>query len=165
MVPLLRLIVALSRAVVLAAFAVIVGAVAIQIVARSFLPHSPVWTEELTRFALLYLAAAGAGLALRSRDLVDVDIAVAALPPRGRRAMRILACLATLLLAVAMFGPSLDFTAIGTFQTSPTLGWPMSLVHVVTTIAAGSLGLFALAEIAELLLAPHADVPAGTGRD
>lgn len=151
---LLRLLVAISRTVVLAAFAVIIMAVVVQIVSRTFLPQSPVWTEELTRFALLYLAAAGAGLALRSGDLVNVDILVAALPPSGRKIAGLLAALATMGLAGTMFTPSLDFTAIGALQTSPALGWSMRAMHFTTTLAAGSLFVFALARALELLLAP-----------
>ncbi|MEZ5476516.1 MAG: TRAP transporter small permease subunit [Thiolinea sp.] len=62
-----------SRYAVLLAFLVLMGAVLIQVVGR-LLSDSPVWTEELTRYALLYLAAFGAGLSYRSRDLVNVDL-------------------------------------------------------------------------------------------
>jgi len=160
---LLRLLVGVSRTVVLAAFAVIIVAVAVQIVSRTFLPQSPVWTEELTRFALLYLAAAGAGLALRSGDLVNVDIFVAGLPPAAGKAAAVLTGVATMVLAAAMFVPSLDFTAIGRLQTSPALDWPMSFMHAITSLAAGSLFIFALARVIEVLLAPARRDPAGAG--
>ena len=153
---LLRLIVGVSRIVVLAAFAIIIMAVCVQIVSRTFLSQSPVWTEELTRFALLYLAAAGAGLSLRSGDLVNVDIFVASLPPAGVKAASVIAALASLLLAGLMFLPSLQFTSIGRLQTSPALDWPMSGMHFITTLAAGSLFIFALGRIVEVLLPPTA---------
>src|SRR5690606_30211872 len=70
------------RAGVLVASAVIIGAVTIQVVSRNFLPFSPAWTEELTRFALLYLAAFGIGLAYRSGDLVNIDIVLEQMPER-----------------------------------------------------------------------------------
>jgi TRAP-type transport system small permease protein len=66
----------LFRAGLVLAFAVIIVAVTVQVVSRNFLPFSPAWTEELTRFALLYLAAFGIGLAYRSGDLVNIDIAL-----------------------------------------------------------------------------------------
>lgn len=162
---LLRLLVATSRAIVLAAFAVIIAAVTLQIVSRTFLPQSPVWTEELTRFALLYLAAAGAGLALRSGDLVNVDLFVGGLPPRARKLTTVCAGLATMLLAAAMFFPSLAFTRIGGLQTSPALGWSMSALHFTATLAAGSLFVFAFARVIELLLAPAGEVPPRNGEE
>lgn len=160
---LVRLLVVISRSVVLAAFAVIIAAVLVQIVSRTFLPRSPVWTEELTRFALLYLAAAGAGLALRSGDLVNVDLFVGGLPARARTIAMIFSGLATMVLAAAMFLPSLQFTSIGGLQTSPALGWSMSALHFTTTLAAGSLFVFAFARVLDLLMTPAAEVPQGAG--
>jgi len=160
---LVRLLVVISRGVVLAAFAVIIAAVLAQIVSRTFLPRSPVWTEELTRFALLYLAAAGAGLALHSGDLVNVDLFVGGLPARARKVAMIFSGLATMVLAAAMFLPSLQFTSIGGLQTSPALGWSMSALHFTTTLAAGSLFVFASARVIDLLMTPAAELPQGAG--
>lgn len=151
MARLLSFIVTIARLALLTAFSVMIFAVIVQVVSRTFLPQSPVWTEELTRFALLYLTAIGAGLSLRSGDLVSVDLVVTALPERARRWARLGASLATLALAAVMFGPSLDFARIGALQTSPALGWTMSAIHVTTTIAAASLFVFALAQALSLL--------------
>jgi len=161
---LVRLLVVISRGVVLAASAVIVAAVLAQIVSRTFLPRSPVWTEELTRFALLYLAAAGSGLALRSGDLVNVDLFIGGLPAQARKVAMIFSGLATMVLAAAMFLPSLQFTSIGGLQTSPALGWSMSALHFTTTLAAGSLFVFAFARVLELLMTSAGEVPPGAGR-
>ena len=49
------------RALVGIAFLVLIVAVLVQVTGR-LSGSSPVWSEELTRFALLYLAAIGAGL-------------------------------------------------------------------------------------------------------
>ncbi len=61
------------------AFAVLMGSVLIQVVGR-LTGNAPVWTEELTRYALLYMIAFGAGLALRTGDLVNVDVISETLP-------------------------------------------------------------------------------------
>jgi TRAP-type transport system small permease protein len=70
-----------SRAMTGIAFAVLMASVLIQVVGR-LIGNSPVWTEELTRFALLFLAAFGAGLSLKTGDLVNVDLVCEALPGR-----------------------------------------------------------------------------------
>jgi len=88
---------------------------------------------------------------------------VAALPDRAAKWARGVAALATLVLAAAMLGPSLDFTRIGALQTSPALGWTMSAIHLTTTIAAASLSVFALAQILGLILGPEAITPDGDG--
>ena len=70
---LLGVLIAVARVAVGVAFAVLCAAVLIQVLGRSVFNASPVWTEELTRFALLYLAAFGVGLSYRSGDLVRQD--------------------------------------------------------------------------------------------
>ncbi|MCT4684507.1 MAG: TRAP transporter small permease subunit [Roseicyclus sp.] len=70
---LVGIIVVLARLGTGLAFAVLIAAVLIQVVGRT-VGRSPVWSEELTRYALLYLVAFGAGLAFRSGDLVNADV-------------------------------------------------------------------------------------------
>jgi TRAP-type C4-dicarboxylate transport system permease small subunit len=128
----------------------------VQVAARTFLPQSPVWTEELTRFALLYLAACGVGPALRTGELVNVDLVVSLFPPALQRALQMFAAAATAALGLMLIGPSLDFTAIGRLQTSPALEWPMNTIHVITLIVSASIALFALTRLVEVALAPAA---------
>jgi TRAP-type transport system small permease protein len=132
-------------------FAVILAAVTIQVVSRNFLPASPVWTEELTRYALLYLAAFGIGLAFRSGDLVNIDMAIEALPERAGWALRLLVALSTAIMALALIEPALRFTAIGRIQTSPTLGLRMTWSHAAMVVLLAGLALFAALRVAEML--------------
>lgn len=134
-----------------AAFAVILASVTLQVVGRNFLASSPVWTEELTRFALLYLAACGAGLGFRSGELVSVDMAVEALPERIAWALRLIGALASFGLAAALIEPAWRFTAIGRMQTSPTLGLRMSWSHAAVLVMLAGLALFAALRVVEML--------------
>lgn len=110
------------------AFATLILAVLVQVVGR-LAGASPVWTEELTRFALLFLAAFGTGLAYRSGDLVAVDMVCAALPGPWPRRLRLVAAALTAILCAGLVLPAWTFTAIGAMQTSPALGWRMDLIH------------------------------------
>jgi len=76
------------RAGVGLAFCVLIGAVLYQVIGRS-IGMSSVWTEELTRYALLYVAAFGVGLSLLSGDLVNVDVICGS--GKCRRHLRVLA--------------------------------------------------------------------------
>jgi TRAP-type C4-dicarboxylate transport system permease small subunit len=135
-------IVAAARAATGLAFAVIAGAVLLQVVSRTFLPQSPVWTEELTRFALLYLVGFGVGLSLRGGDLVNVDLVLELLPRPLRRLMEAVAALLTTGFALVLLAPAWQFMRIGAFQTSPALGWRMDLVFASMPLAMLMLGLF-----------------------
>jgi TRAP-type C4-dicarboxylate transport system permease small subunit len=136
------LVVGASRVAVGIAFAALSAAVIIQVLGRSF-AASPVWTEELTRFALLYLAAFGAGLSYRSGDLVNVDLVCEALPGRWPWLLRLVSAAATAVLCAFLIPAAWRYTAIGAMQTSPALGWRMDLIHASILFLLASLFLFA----------------------
>lgn len=132
------------------AFAVLIAAVTIQVVGRT-IGTSPVWTEELTRYALLYLAAFGAGVALKTGDLVNVDLLLNAMPRRIGWVMRLLSAIAIVILAAILIHPAWRFTAIGAFQTSPAMGLRMTAVHASVLVMLALLGLFALLRVIGML--------------
>ncbi len=124
------------------AFAVLTAAVLVQVVGRTF-NSSPVWTEELTRYALLYLIAFGAGLALRTGDLVNVDAICEALPGKLPWMLRLFAATVTLIVCVWLLAPAMKFVSIGTMQTSPALGVKMNFVHFSVYLLLALLTVFA----------------------
>ena len=134
---------AVCRSVAGIAFVILIFAVLVQVAGRAT-GASPVWTEELTRFALLFMVAFGAGLSLATRELVNVDAVCDRLPPPWPRRLRIFSSLAIFMLAAALFIPAWRFIAIGKLQTSPALGLRMDFAHSTAMIMAGSLGIFAL---------------------
>nr|WP_245224333.1 TRAP transporter small permease [Rhizobium halophytocola] len=120
------------------------GSVTIQILSRTFLPTSPIWTEELTRYALLYMVSFGVGLALLTGDLVNVDLALELLSERWRRWLTGLSLLLTALFAALVIKPAYDFAAIGAWQTSPSMGISMSWVYYTMLVLLVLLCIFAL---------------------
>ncbi|WP_420335322.1 TRAP transporter small permease [Roseibium sp.] len=118
----------LCRAGVLIAFMVLIIAVLTQVLGRA-IGDSPVWTEELTRFALIYMTALGVGLGLMSGDLVNVDIVCDALPDPWPRILNIVASLATAFLAAILLPGAWKYVQIGFLQKSPAMGLQMSFIH------------------------------------
>jgi TRAP-type C4-dicarboxylate transport system permease small subunit len=149
----------LCQVAIALSFCVMIAAVTIQVVGRSFVGGSPVWTEELTRFALLFLTAFGAGLAFRTGDLVNVDMFSEALPGRLRWLSRLISALATAVLCLALMKPAWTFTSIGAMQTSPALGWRMDFILVSVLILLGSLAFFSLARVVEMLTGQATGAP------
>jgi TRAP-type C4-dicarboxylate transport system permease small subunit len=109
-------------------FLVLICAVLLQVVGRTT-GNSPVWTEELTRYALLYLVAFGGGLSLRSGDMVNVDVFSENLPGRGPWMLRFFAAIVTFGLMAYLLAPAWKYVSIGRMQTSPALGLQMTYVH------------------------------------
>jgi TRAP-type C4-dicarboxylate transport system permease small subunit len=128
------------------AFAVLMAAVMVQVVGR-LSGSSPVWTEELTRYALLYLVAFGAGLAFRTGDLVNVDVISEALPGRLPWLLRLFAAIATTSLAAYLLPHAWKYVAIGKMQTAPALGIRMDFVHFTVWLMLLGLALFGFVRV------------------
>lgn len=148
----IRFVSAFLRAATGIAFAAMIFSVSLQVFTRSFLSASPVWTEELTRMALLFLVAAGAALAYRSGDLVSVDILADALPERASRALRLVSALATFGFCAALLAPAREFMAIGAMQTSPALAVRMDYIHFSILALLAGLCLMAGLRVVAMLM-------------
>jgi TRAP-type C4-dicarboxylate transport system permease small subunit len=146
------------RGLVGACFTVLLAAVLLQVVSRLTLPNPPVWTEELSRFCLLFGAGLGIGLALRSGELVGVDLITMMLPRAGKVAMEVLSCLVMIGFGVLLVQPGWAFVDIGSLQTSPALEWNMFWVHMAVLIAPLALILAAVERMARVLSGLPAEV-------
>ncbi|AEI92284.1 MULTISPECIES: TRAP transporter small permease [Roseobacter] len=145
-----RIIVGVASVGVGLSFFVLICAVLTQVLGRTF-GSSPVWTEELTRYAMLYTVTFGAGLALRSGDLVNVDVVCEALPGKGPWLLRLLSATATLVLCIILIPAAWKYVSIGAFQTSPALGVRMDYIHFSVLALLGCLAAFALLRIVSMI--------------
>ncbi len=140
------------------ALAVLMAAVLVQVTGR-LAGSSPVWTEELTRYALLYMIAFGAGLAFRTGALVNVDVISEALPDRLPWLLRLLAAVATAGIAAYLLPHAWKYVAIGSMQTAPALGIRMDFVHVTVWLMLAGLALFGLIRVLGMLRGIESGLP------
>ncbi|WP_226627433.1 TRAP transporter small permease [Alloyangia pacifica] len=150
---------AIARIATGLSFAVIIAAVIIQLLGRSGVIDSVVWTEELTRFALLFLAAFGVGLAYRSGDLVNVDIVCEALPGRLPWILRLVSALITLGFGLMLIKATWLYVSIGVRQTAPSLGIRMDFIHASVLVALVSLSIFAALRVFAMLTRRETGLP------
>jgi TRAP-type transport system small permease protein len=129
------------RVIVGGLFCLLMVAVMFQVVTRLMLPKPPIWTEELSRFCLIMITAFGAGLALRSGELVGVDLLTAGLGRKGKALIEGIGMLLVMAFCVALIAPGLEFVDIGAIQTSPALGWNMFWMHLAVVLAPLTLAL------------------------
>ncbi len=86
-------------AALLAAMTLLVG---VQIAGRFVFGYSLLWSDELARFLLIWIAFLGMSIGVRRGAHPGIDSLVRALPPRGRRAALALALLLGLLFFAVM---------------------------------------------------------------
>ena len=129
----------------LAALAVLIGVVAIQVLGRIPGFPSPAWTEEVARFALVYLVAFSCGLAVLRSELVNVDLFVTPLPPAARRAVERVVDVIMIVFSIAILSGAWDYVAGSVGERARSIDIPMITVYVVTLIIPVSLAFFSLA--------------------
>ena len=122
-------------------FSVLILAVTTQVLGRLY-GSAPVWTEELTRYALLYMIAFGSGLALRSGDLVNVSMVCDSLPGNLPKMFRLISASLTCALCLYLLPFAWKYVSIGKLQTSPAIGLRMDFVHLTVWLTLVGLALF-----------------------
>jgi TRAP-type C4-dicarboxylate transport system permease small subunit len=146
-----RLLTVASRVAVGLSFFILIAVVTIQITTRTFDLPSYVWTEELSRYLLLYMTAFGIGLSLINGELVNVDMLQETVSESAAWWMRLFSAVATALLGLVMIAPAWKFTNIGAFQRAPSLRWTMDYIHASVLFLAILLFLFALLRVIGML--------------
>jgi TRAP-type C4-dicarboxylate transport system permease small subunit len=125
-------------------FAGLIVVVLLQVFARMFLPRSPHWTEEASRFLMLYMVAFAAGPAARDRAYVNVDVFINFVRGRPRALIQFLIDAAIAALMGAIMRYAWKNALIGSIQTSASLGIPMHWIFGSMVLHSGSILLYTI---------------------
>lgn len=132
---------------IISAFALIFT-VLLQIVTRRFfMDLAPSWTEEASRFFFIYTISFGAGLAQREGYFVSMDFFYRKFNDKIRWIIDLIIAFITSVLFLLMTVYSFSFIALGMTETSPGLGFPMSIAFVSMLILSGTVSYFILKQI------------------
>jgi TRAP-type transport system small permease protein len=118
-----------------ATVAILIVPVTLQIVSRyTALIPSWIWTEELSRFLFIWMVMLGAMIAVREGTHFVVDI-LPDLAPRPAAAMRIVANVFVLVLALVFVWWGVEFVRFGWDQTSELAELPMTFIFAAWPVA------------------------------
>ena len=141
----------LVKGAIFLAITLMIVSVVVQVVARTFMSQPPIWTEEMSRVALLYILGLGVGASVITGDLVNVDLALMLMPKKARRICELISSAMVSAFGFLLVPGSWEFTQLGEMQTSPVLNIQMNYVFCSTLIFAVLLGVFGLVKFIELL--------------
>lgn len=129
----------------------LIACVLLQIFARFFLPKAPAWTEEASRLFFIYAMAFAAGLAIKSKEYVALDLVFEKLKPSLQKKLLILVQVLTLLLfgILAIYG--LKFMQLGIPESSPSMKTSMAIAFFSMVLMGASVCYFAYLELKKLL--------------
>ena len=113
-----------------ATVAILIVPVTLQIISRyTALIPSYIWTEEMARFLFIWMVMIGAMIGVRESSHFEVDV-WPTLSRRGEAAVRIVARLGTLVLALVFVWAGIEFTRFAWYRTSELADLPLWLIHV-----------------------------------
>jgi TRAP-type C4-dicarboxylate transport system permease small subunit len=141
-----RALLAANRWIVIAILAAMASMVFANVALRFATDRSLLWTEEASRYLMVWLTFLGSGLVLRYGGHIGIETLQEALP---QHAAAIRAAIFVLLLAffAVMLGVGTRYARLTRDQTTPVLGIPIGAVYLALPIG------FALAIVHLLLMA------------
>lgn len=139
-----------ALAFVVAALGVMCVVVFAQVFGRYVVHYSLPWSEELSRFLMVWVSMLGSAVAARRRMHVGFDALVARLPAPARKVARAAAIVvaAAVFAATAWFGFRL--ASFNMAQTSAAMGIPMGYPYLAVPVGSLLLVLFLAEELLEV---------------
>jgi TRAP-type C4-dicarboxylate transport system permease small subunit len=119
-----------------------------QAAGRYVFHFSFVWSEELSRYLMVWISMLGGAVAARRRMHFGFESLVAALPAALGRTARV----AATLLAIVTFGYlgwyGFKLAHFNMLQVSPALEWPMGVPYAAVPVGAALIVLFLVESLA-----------------
>ena len=155
LVTLKRLLVAALEWLLILAVAVLVLDVLWGVVSRYLLGGQSVWTEELARNLIIWVALLGTSVAFATKGHLGVDYFVGKLHPDAQRFMAIVGnLLVALFAALVMIKGGMTFVSdrLASGQITPAMGLPTAYVYLAVPLSGVFLVLFALEAVVETVV-------------
>lgn len=121
--------------------------VLLQVLSR-FIPIIPryIWTEEIARFAFIWIILIGSSIAVRDKTHFHVDI-LPKFSPRREHLLRITLLILMLLFALVFVVGGFQFARFGATQSSEISGLPMLTIYIAWPLAGLSWIVFIVEQI------------------
>jgi len=148
-----------ALAVVIVMMAVMCALTFSQAAGRYALRFSLPWSEELSRFLMVWVSMLGGAVAARRRMHVGFSAAVSRLPPGPRRATRAGAGILALGIFACMAWYGIRLSWFNMAQLSAALEWPMGIPYAAIPAGAALLVLFLLEEVARTIAGAEGSGP------
>lgn len=135
---------AVNKVLLIALMATMTALVFTNVVGRYVFGVSFGWADELSRFAMIWTAFLGMGIALRHGQLVAVDALQTVFPPRVEKAIRMATALIVAAFLVALLILGIQFVEFSWSNRTPVLRIPRGIPYLAIPLGAA----FALAHLA-----------------
>lgn len=119
-----------------AALLVMLCSMVYQVFGRYVLDHSPSWSEELSRYLMVWLTMLGSAAVLRSGGHISVTTLTDSLPPRALAVVLALRDLALVATSGVLAWWGIQFSELNEVQQSAAMEIPMSIPYAALPVGA-----------------------------
>ena len=126
-----------ERWLTLPLYTLVVLTVFVEVFRRFFLSYSSIWSEEIARYAFIYITWIGAAAAVKERAHIRIDVLLPFLPNKWQAILYIFGDMITLILALIAFYWSLEPVVNSIHFGSVTHGLRISQAWFVSAVPIG----------------------------
>jgi TRAP-type C4-dicarboxylate transport system permease small subunit len=125
--------------------------VAAQVICRYLLGASLTWSEEASRYLLIWITFLGGSIAFKRGMHTGFDAVSRALSPGGKRAARLATLLAIVTFLVIVGLKGMELSLFNMAQRSPAMRLPMGIVYLAIPTGCLFMLVYAVAQLADLV--------------
>lgn len=114
---------------------IMVVVVFLQIVSRIIIQSSFPWTEELSRFLMIWLTFLGAAFSFQYGAHIGITLITNKVPRKLQAVLQIIVALLCIILFTVLMVKGYELVMKSTTQVSPALGIPMNYVYMVIPVS------------------------------
>ncbi|WP_404454813.1 TRAP transporter small permease [Oceanobacillus kapialis] len=135
--------------IVSAMFIVLAVLVVLQVVTRFIIDYPLSWSEEISRYLMIYIVFLGSALAMRNKEHIAIDFLMEVVSAKKKKVLNTVILWISLIFAAILlyFGAALTLTVVG--QATPTLQFSMSWAYAAIPLGALLLLLNTIAVLME----------------
>ncbi len=145
----------LALTIVVVLMAVMCALTFAQALGRYALHFSLTWSEEASRYMMVWISMLGGAIAARRRMHVGFDGLVDRLPPAVRRGARVVALVIAIGIFACMAWYGTRLARFNMLQRSAALEWPMGVPYAAIPVGAALLALFLVEQLGRTLARDH----------
>jgi len=140
------------RYIVSTLFIIMVSLVFLQVLTRFVVNYPISWTEEISRYLMIYIIFLGSALLVRKRAHIAVDFLLEIVKSKAKSILDMIVLIVSIIFfaILLVFGTQLTFIVIG--QTTPNLQFSMAWAYAAVPIGGLLMFLNALAVLFEKIL-------------
>lgn len=129
----------------------------LQVISRFVINFPLTWSEELSRYLMIYIVFLGASLAMRHNKLISIEILPETLTGNKRKFVIILVMVISIIFFAILFKQGIDMLPLVQMQSSPGLQLSMAVAYASIPIGSFLLVLNSIAVILDELSSKRED--------